>query len=62
MSATINFYLDKTDKKGNAPIFLRINCNNKQAKISIGEKIAPEHFDKRKSIGVGFLFRCNSAE
>lgn len=46
MSATINFYLDKTDKKGNAPIFLRINCNGKQAKISIGEKIAPKHFDK----------------
>lgn len=45
MSATINFYLDKIDKKGCAFIFLRINCNGKQAKISIGEKIAPENFE-----------------
>jgi len=52
MSATINFYLDKPDKKGNAPIFLRINCNGKQAKISIGEKIAPVHFDKENQLAL----------
>jgi len=50
MSATINFYLDKTDKKGNAPIFLRINCKGKQAKISIGEKIPPKYFDKKTQL------------
>ena len=44
MSATINFYIDKLDKKGYAYIFLRINCNGKQTKISIGEKIAPDNF------------------
>ncbi len=47
MSATINFYLDKPDKKGNSPIFLRINCKGKQTKISIGEKIPSVQFDKR---------------
>ena len=52
MSASINFYLDKPDKKGNAPIFLRINCNNKQAKISIGEKIAPAYFDKENQLAL----------
>ena len=44
--ATINFYLDKTDKKGFAPIHLRINCNSEQVKVSTGEKIEPEDFDK----------------
>ena len=44
--ATINFYLDKSDKKGFAPIHLRINCNSEQVKISTGEKIKPEDFDK----------------
>jgi len=44
--ATFNFYLDKTDKKGFAPIHLRINCNSEQLKISTKEKIKPEDFDK----------------
>ena len=52
MAATINFYLDKTDKKGNSPIFLRINCGGKQSKISIGEKIAPDFFDKENQIAL----------
>ncbi len=45
--ATINFYLDKPDKKGLTPIHLRINCNGKQIKISTGQKIKPEQFDKK---------------
>lgn len=45
--ATINFYLDKPDKKGLAPIHLRINCNGSQIKLAIGQKINPKHFDKR---------------
>ncbi|WP_111307139.1 DNA cytosine methyltransferase [Confluentibacter sediminis] len=44
--ATINYYLDKADKKGLSPIHLRINCNGKQIKISTGEKIASNDFDK----------------
>jgi len=45
--ATINFYLDKPDKKGLAPIHLRINCNGSQIKLATGQKIAPEDFDKK---------------
>ena len=45
--ATINFYLDKTNKKGLAPIHLRINCNGKQVKLSTGRKIEPQQFDKK---------------
>lgn len=48
--ATINFYLDKTDKKGFAPIHLRINCNSKQVKISTKVKIKPEDFDKKNQL------------
>lgn len=48
--ATINFYLDKADKKGFAPIHLRVNCNGKQVKISTGEKIEPQYFDKHLQI------------
>ena len=48
--ATINFYLDKADKKGFAPIHLRINCNGKQIKISTGEKVKLENFDKERQI------------
>lgn len=44
--ATFNFYLDKTDKKGFAPIHLRINCNAEQIKVSTKEKVRPEEFDK----------------
>ncbi len=44
--ATINFYLDKLDKKGLAPIHLRINCNGSQFKLSTGRKANPKHFDK----------------
>lgn len=51
--ATINYYLDKPDKKGFAPIHLRINCNGSQVKISIGRKIDPENFDKTKQKAIG---------
>lgn len=46
--ATINFYLDKSDRKGLAPIHLRINCSSKQIKLSTGHKINPDFFDKKK--------------
>lgn len=48
--ATINFYLDKADKKGFAPIYLRINCNRHQVKIAIGEKVKISFFDKEKQL------------
>ena len=51
--ATINFYLDKPDKKGFAPIHLRINCNGSQVKVSIGQKIEPKKFDKSKQKAIG---------
>lgn len=44
--ATINYYLDKTDKKGFAPIHMRIICNGSQVKVTTGKKIKPEDFDK----------------
>ena len=44
--ATINFYLDKSNKKGFSPIHLRINCNSEQVKLSTGEKIKQQDFDK----------------
>jgi DNA (cytosine-5)-methyltransferase 1 len=44
--ATINYYLDKTDKKGFAPIHMRINCNGAQIKVATGKKIKPKDFDK----------------
>lgn len=46
--ATINFYLDKPDRKGLAPIHLRINCSGKQIKLATGQKIDPELFDKKR--------------
>lgn len=51
--ASINFYLDKPDKKGLAPIHLRINCSGTQIKISTGQKIATELFDKQKQKAIG---------
>lgn len=45
--AKINYYLDKPDKKGLAPIHLRINCNSSQIKISTGKKIKQEDFNKK---------------
>lgn len=50
---TINFYLDKADKKGLAPIHLRINCSGSQVKLATGLKISPELFDKQKQRGKG---------
>ncbi len=44
--ATINFYLDKKDKKGFTPIHLRINCKGSQIKLSTGRKVDPQYFDK----------------
>jgi len=51
--ATINFYLDKPDKKGFAPIHLRINCNGSQVKVSTGQKIEPKNFNKSKQKAIG---------
>ncbi|KEZ94455.1 DNA (cytosine-5-)-methyltransferase [Nonlabens ulvanivorans] len=51
--ATINFYLDKPDKKGFAPIHLRINCSGSQVKISTGQKIEPKNFNKSKQKATG---------
>jgi len=51
--ATINFYLDKPDKKGFAPIHLRINCNGSQVKLSTGQKIEPKNFNKNKQRATG---------
>ena len=45
--ATINYYLDKTDKKGFAPIHMRIICDGSQIKLSIRKKVKPEDFDKK---------------
>ncbi|MGK0364931.1 MAG: DNA (cytosine-5)-methyltransferase 1 [Saprospiraceae bacterium] len=47
---TINFYLDKADKKGCAPIHLRINSNGSQIKIATGKKVNPSDFDKNTQL------------
>lgn len=47
---TINFYLDKADKKGCAPIHLRINSNGSQIKIATGRKVMPDDFDKNTQL------------
>ncbi|MFD2551424.1 DNA cytosine methyltransferase [Bizionia sediminis] len=57
--ATINFYLDKPDKKGFAPIHLRINCNGSQVKVSTGQKIEPKKFDKSKQKAIGLSVESN---
>ncbi|MEQ9167110.1 MAG: DNA cytosine methyltransferase, partial [Fulvivirga sp.] len=44
--ATINLYLDSPDKKGFCPIHLRINNGGNQVKVSTGEKVKAEYFDK----------------
>lgn len=44
--ASINFYLDKPDKKDLSPIHLRINCDGNQVKVSTGEKVNLNDFDK----------------
>lgn len=44
--ATINLYLDTPDRKGYSPIHLRINNGGNQVKVSTGEKVRPEFFDK----------------
>ncbi|MEQ8472943.1 MAG: DNA cytosine methyltransferase [Marinoscillum sp.] len=44
--ASINFYLDKPDKRGFSPIHLRINCDGKQIKVTTAEKVRPLDFDK----------------
>ena len=57
--ATINFYLDKPDKKGFAPIHLRINCNGSQVKVSTGQKIEPKNFNKSKQKAFGLSVESN---
>jgi len=51
--ATINYYLDKPNKTGLTPIHLRINCNGKQIKLSIKEKVNPDSFDKETQLLTG---------
>ena len=46
--ATINYFLEKTDKKGLATIHLRINCNGIQIELATGKKVNSEQFDKKK--------------
>jgi hypothetical protein len=43
-----HFYLKeaKTNRKGLAPIYLRITVNGERADISINKKINPENWDK----------------
>lgn len=48
--ASINFYLDKPDKKGLSPIHLRINSDGNQVKVSTGEKVDPKEFDKANQV------------
>jgi DNA (cytosine-5)-methyltransferase 1 len=57
--ATINFYLDKPDKKGFAPIHLRINCNGSQVKVSTGQKIESKKFNKSKQKAIGLSVESN---
>lgn len=57
--ATINFYLDKSDKKGFAPIHLRINCNGSQIKLSTGQKIEFKKFNKTKQRATGVTIESN---
>jgi DNA (cytosine-5)-methyltransferase 1 len=57
--ATINFYLDKSDKKGFSPIHLRINCNGSQIKLATGKKIEPKLFDKKKQKATGISIESN---
>tara|TARA_R110002050_G_scaffold104052_5_gene213243 strand:- start:3313 stop:5514 length:2202 start_codon:yes stop_codon:yes gene_type:complete len=57
--ATINFYLDKPDKKGFTPIHLRINCNGSQVKLSTGQKIEPKNFNKTKQKAIGLNIESN---
>mgnify|MGYP000468773521 FL=1 len=57
--ATINFYLDKPDKKGFAPIHLRINCNGRQVKLSTGKKIESKSFNKIKQRAIGLSIESN---
>jgi DNA (cytosine-5)-methyltransferase 1 len=45
--ATINFYLDKSDRKGLAPIHLRINCNGSQIKLATGKKLILNSLTKK---------------
>jgi len=58
--ATINFYLDKVDKKGFAPIHLRINCSGEQVKVSTGKKVNLDDFDKKLQIVKGYSIENKS--
>jgi DNA (cytosine-5)-methyltransferase 1 len=57
--ATINFYLDKPDKKGLSPIHLRINCNGTQVKLSTAQKVNAKNFDKAKQRASGLCIESN---
>ena len=57
--ASINFYLDKADKKGFSPIHLRINLNGNQIKNSTGKKIKIHNFDKNSQRAKGSSLKSN---
>lgn len=51
---SINYYLDTPDKKGFAPVHLKIICNGAHIKISPKIKVKPENFDKTLQEVKGF--------
>ncbi len=51
--ASINYYLDKEDKKGYAPIHMRINCAGSQIKVSTKRKVKPIFFNKANQTVIG---------
>lgn len=51
--ATINYYLDKPNRKGYSPIHMRINCNGEQIKLSTKAKVEDEKFDREKQLVKG---------
>ena len=57
--ATINYYLDKEDKKGYAPIHMRIICSGVQVKISTKRKIEPQFFDKSTQTVIAEHYQSN---
>ena len=51
--ATINFYLDKPDSKGNCPIFLVCQHAGRKFKQSCREKVPPKYWDSKKQRAKG---------
>jgi len=51
--ATVNYYLDKSNKNGECPIHLRINCKGKQIKLTTKVKVDQTKFDKEEQLVIG---------